>query len=334
MEALPLAVPPDLQSLSPEARALLLDVGQFTLDVIGIVEPTPFADLTSGVVSLIRSDWHGALISGAGVLPYVGDVAKLAKIPRYVNTVERSIQLAKTDAKFASMLRPLLTRLLSAIDRLPVERLAPVMRESLDRMRRKIDDFLGGLRVLSPLDRLTDDVLRRVFGSTKNVGVLPRRNVRTIVEFFDKHNVGSRNPAEWAELLKGIDLHAVEAVTVLRFKPGEMVAQYVETSRAANRQVGQWMVLARGAVSHRNIGLSAAGRQRKMYRVTHEVEVLRSKAAPAADHWTGAGAKPHTAVTVVNGQRTMKAAEQVGGGGDQYFLPQAWQFLQEVPAPK
>ena len=39
----------DIQALSPEARELLLDVGQFTLDIVGIFEPTPFADLTSGV---------------------------------------------------------------------------------------------------------------------------------------------------------------------------------------------------------------------------------------------------------------------------------------------
>ena len=40
----------DIQALSPEARELLLDVGQFTLDIVGIFEPTPFADLTSGVI--------------------------------------------------------------------------------------------------------------------------------------------------------------------------------------------------------------------------------------------------------------------------------------------
>jgi len=118
----------------------------------------------------------------------------------------------------------------------------------------------------------------------------------------------------------------------MRFEPGELVAQYVEPSRPANRQVGQWMVRAQAGVSHRNIGLSGAGRERKLYRVTQRVDVLRSKAAGAADHWTTGGARPHTAVTAIDGTRTMRSAEHVAGGGDQYFLPQAWNFLQEIPA--
>lgn len=69
-----------------------------------------------------------------------------------------------------------------------------------------------------------------------------------------------------------------------------------------------------------------------MFRVTQRVDVLRSKAAGAADHWTSSGAKPHTAVTVVDGTHVMRPAEQVSGGGDQYFLPRAWNVLEEVTA--
>lgn len=323
----------DLQSLPADKKDLLLDVGQFTLDIIGIVEPTPIADLTSGVVSLFRLDFTGAAISAAGIVPYVGDLAKLGKLPRYTATIERAIALARADAAFAGMLRPILAKLLAALDRLPVERLGPTVREAVDRLRRSIEGFAGGARALSHLDRMTDDLLRRVLGSTSNVGVLPRRNARVIVEFFDRYGVAGKDPAQWAELVRGIDLHAVEPVSVMRFQPGDLVAEYVETSRAADRQIGQWMVRAQGAVSDRQIGLSAAGRARKVYRVTQPVEVLRSKAAAAADHWTAAGAKPHSAVTVVDGRRVMKPAEQVAGGGDQYFLPQAWQFLVEVGSP-
>jgi hypothetical protein len=60
-------------------------------------------------------------------------------------------------------------------------------------------------------------------------------------------------------------------------------------------------------------------------------DVLRSQAAGAADHRTTGSARPHTAVTVADGKRVMRPAEQVAGG-DQYFLPQAWNFLLEVPA--
>ena len=48
----------------------------------------------------------------------------------------------------------------------------------------------------------------------------------------------------------------------------------------------------------------------------------------AADHWTTSGAKPHTAIVAEHGHRVMKAAEQVAGGGEQFFLPEAWKYLQ------
>ena len=194
----------------------------------------------------------------------------------------------------------------------------------------KAGEAANAASVVSRLDQLTDEMLRRIFGSTKNIGELPRRNVRTVVEFFDKYKV---DPAKWAELFKGIDLHAVEPVSVVRFKRGDLVLEYVEASRPANRQIGQWMVKAQGAVSHRNVGLSGAGRTPKVYRVSKEVEVLKSKAGPAADHWTKAGSKPHGAITVENGRRVRKPAEQVAGGGDQYFLPEAWNFLERVDVP-
>ena len=196
---------------------------------------------------------------------------------------------------------------------------------------------LGG-GATTRLDHLTDCVLRQVMGSTQNVGLLPRRNVRTAVEFFDKYNVDDGDLAKWVELLRGIDLHAVDPIRVLEFSPGELVAQYNEPNGTINEQgkqqqkykIGQWMIRAQKSVTHGNLGLSGDGRTLRVYRVTSVVEVLASKAASAADHWTKAGAKPHTAVTVEGGKRVMKDAQQVAGGGDQYFLPKAWNFLVDV----
>jgi hypothetical protein len=167
-----------------------------------------------------------------------------------------------------------------------------------------------------------------VLGSTRNVGVLPRRNVRTIVEFFEKHGVDGGDLDRWAGKIKGIDLHAVDPVSIAKFQPGEVVLQYVDSTRAAGRQVGEWMVKAQGGVGAGNLGLSDAGRQLQRFRVLTPVEALQSKAAGAADHWTTMGAKPHTAIVVEHGQRVMKPAEQVAGGGDQFFLPEAWKYLE------
>jgi hypothetical protein len=317
----------DIQALSPEARELLLDVGQLTLDIVGIFEPTPFADLTSGVISLSRGEFGAAAISVVAIVPYAGDLAKLGKIPRYVQTIERTVQAARKNEALARLVRPLLARLLSALDALPLDHVSQSGRVAIGRMRNAIDDFLGPSRMMSRAERLTEEMLTRVVGSTKNIGVLPRRNVRTIVEFFDKHKVDGGDLDKWAGKIKGIDLHAADPVSIVKFQPGELVLQYIDTTKPVGRQVGEWMVKYKGGVGAGNLGLSDAGRKLQRFRVMSPVETLKSKAAGAADHWTPSGAKPHTAIVVEHGQRVVKPAEQVAGGGEQFFLPEAWKYL-------
>ena len=320
-----------IDKLSPEKQELILDIGQFALDIIGIIEPTPFADLSNTVVSLFRKKWWDAGLTVVGVVPYLGDLAKLGKIPKYSKMIDRAVSLAKTDGAFAALLRPLFNKLKAALDRLPLNKIPDRYRASIEGLRRKIAEFLPASgKVYSRLDGLTDDVVKRVFGSVKNVGIIPRQNIRTAVEFFDKYNVGGKDPAQWAELLKGIDLHAAKPIEVVRFKPGELIGQYIERDRPAGRKIGQWMVKAQGAVSHRNLGLSGAGRNYKVYRVKEGVEVLKSKAATAADHWTMIGDKPDRIAKIDPNWGQLKSAEHVAGGGDQYFLPNAWDFLEEV----
>lgn len=318
----------DIQALSPEARELLLDLGQFTLDMVGIFEPTPFADLTSGIISLCRGEFAAGAISAIAIVPYAGDLAKLGKLPRYAQTVERTVQLARKNEALARLARPVLTRLLSALDALPLDRVSQSGRVAIGRMRDAIDEFLGPARMMSRAERLTDDMLKRVLGSTRNVGVLPRRNVRTIVEFFDKYNVDGGDLDKWAGKIKGIDLHAVDPVSVVKFQPGDLVLQYVDATRPVGRQVGEWMVRYKSGVGAGHLGLSDAGRRPQRLRVLQPVDTLKSKAAGAADHWTTQGAKPHTAVVVAQGRHVIKPAEQVAGGGEQFFLPAAWKYLE------
>lgn len=318
----------DIQALPPEERALLLDLGQFTLDIVGIFEPTPFADLTSGLISLGRGDAVAAAISVVSVVPYAGDLAKLGKLPGYVPVIERSVTMARQNAALGGLARPLLARLLSALDALPLDRVSPSGRLAIGRMRTAIDDFLGPTRLLSKAERQTEYILKHVLGSTRNIGVLPRRNVRTIVEFFDRHNVDAGDLDKWAAKIRGIDLHAVDPVSITTLHPGDVVLQYIDTGRAQGRQVGEWMVRYKGGVGARNLGLSDAGRRPQRFRVRSGVEVLQSKASGAADHWTTGGAKPHAAIVVEDGKRVMKAAEHVAGGGEQIFLPEAWKYLE------
>jgi hypothetical protein len=75
---------------SPRPSAMIsgLDKIQTTLDAVGVAEPTPFADGSNAVISLVRAATEpgrrkehlsNAAISAISVIPYVGDLAKVSK---------------------------------------------------------------------------------------------------------------------------------------------------------------------------------------------------------------------------------------------------------------
>ncbi len=135
---------------SREQQELMLDIAQFVLDIVGIFEPTPFADGSNALISLGRSDWWGAAMSAVSILPYVGDFAKLGKIPKYSRTINRAIELAKKDAKFADQIRPALQKLKGLLDDVPAGSLPDGLRQ--------IRDDLG--RFLRGAPRLTGPVAK------------------------------------------------------------------------------------------------------------------------------------------------------------------------------
>ena len=56
------------------------------LDYVGILDPTPGSDSASGVLSIIVGDYFDAGFSAfAALVPYVGDVSKLRKVPKLVD---------------------------------------------------------------------------------------------------------------------------------------------------------------------------------------------------------------------------------------------------------
>jgi uncharacterized protein len=141
------AVPNGAQpSVDDERGALLLDLTQMVLDIAGIIDPTPISDGVSGVISLLRGDWLGAGISVASMIPYIGDLAKAGKLPKLLKTVERAVEIATQDARFAERLRPVLEKLKGALDAVPLDRLPDAIREPLEAMKNKIDEFFSATR--------------------------------------------------------------------------------------------------------------------------------------------------------------------------------------------
>lgn len=134
-------------SLSREERELALDVVGLALDITGTFEPTPFSDLAGAALTTYRRDYRGAFLTLLGVIPALGDAAKLGKIPAYVKKVKRAIQLARNvrNAKFAALIWPILVRLGKHIDNLdvPLRHLPDSVSRSLRSLRDEIDEFAG-----------------------------------------------------------------------------------------------------------------------------------------------------------------------------------------------
>lgn len=120
-----------------ELRALALDVTQICFDLVGLVDPTPISDGASALISLGRGDWLGAFLSGVSMVPYVGDLAKAGKFPKYLKTVERAINLARESETAARLLRPAMNKLDEALSLLPQN-----IPNDLERLRQLVKRFL------------------------------------------------------------------------------------------------------------------------------------------------------------------------------------------------
>ena len=327
--------------LTPEQQEIALDVAQITLDIVGIIEPTPFADGTNALISLGRRDWLGAGLSGLGVIPYLGDLAKAGKLPGYAAKLRKAIDLARRDPKFAALLRPALERLKAALDAIPLDSLSPRLRDAVGTVKRPLDHYLGSAaaaRRATDLDALTKRLLlARGFGG--HVAPLVERNVRTVAEFLSKSGVEERR---MLDVLSGIDLH--KGVEVVTFAKGDLVAQAYDPVRG----MGAWYVKAGGGVGAESVGIAQGWRRTKVFRVKQPVEVLKSRAADVLDTWTPGAVSTRAGSQVgirkagtrvkldANGRidiadgRAKIVADPSGnaygvtarGGGEQFYFPQ------------
>jgi|GEM_PF-4649895 len=146
----------------PDLGKLSLDLTQMGLDIVGIFEPTPFADLTNTGISAFRGDWLSAGLSLAGVIPYIGDTAKLGKLGRWAKTVADAVDAAASNPAAREALEPALRKIADAIGSAPkaiMDNLPKEARDQLTAMKTKIDDLLR---------KSTDDVPTRGPGSPEH----------------------------------------------------------------------------------------------------------------------------------------------------------------------
>jgi hypothetical protein len=131
---------------------LALDIGQLILDITGILDPTPISDGTNALLSLARGRWFDAGINAVSIVPFLGDLAKSAKLPHYLETIHKAVRIAKTDRKWADVLRKLFLKLKIVLDKglkAAADKLPDAATRQLKALQEAVDDFLlpgGGMR--------------------------------------------------------------------------------------------------------------------------------------------------------------------------------------------
>ncbi len=135
----------------PQVREVALDLLGLALDLAGIVDPSPISDGSSALLSIARGNWFDAVISGASMVPYIGDLAKAGKLPKYMKSVEKAVALAKQSEEVAQKLLPAFRKLKEGLEFLPKG-----ANPHLDRLRSLVESFLKGRGAAAIAKRLPD----------------------------------------------------------------------------------------------------------------------------------------------------------------------------------
>lgn len=146
---------------APPSRAeLTADLAQLALDLAGIVDPFGVADGSNAIISVgraIGSAWGGefgqagghlgnGVLSVAGLLPILGDAAKLGKIGKWAQTVADAVAAVAHNPALRAAFEPSLRAIRDAVGKIPqgaLDKLPQGARESLERMKGQLDEFFG-----------------------------------------------------------------------------------------------------------------------------------------------------------------------------------------------
>jgi len=89
---------------------------------------------------------NAAGLSLLGVIPYIGDVAKLGKLGKWAQTVEDTISMTAKNSALAEKINPLLTKISDSIDAIPASvwnKLPESAQQTLSSVKQKIDDVVS-----------------------------------------------------------------------------------------------------------------------------------------------------------------------------------------------
>ena len=181
---------------------LRLDLLQLALDLLGIANPA--ADAASGVISLFRGDFFGAVTSAISIFP-IGDVVKLGRFGRHRATMERLLGLARqnpTLARLLQMFMRTLDDLISSIRGFMGDAPPAIFDEfiqNLDGIRRALQAYWRHVAKLRRIDRYGVGRVARELGSSGGQFLGHGGEVITVnrlVDMLEGASSGARRQAE------------------------------------------------------------------------------------------------------------------------------------------
>lgn len=151
---------PPQAAAPPDRVKLVADLTQMALDLTGIVDPTPISDGSNAIISAGRAigsmfggEWKEAgghlgngVLSAAGILPILGDAAKIGKIGKWAQTVADAVATVAHNPALRATFEPSLRAIRDAVASIPagvLDKLPSGARESIERMKGQLDEFFG-----------------------------------------------------------------------------------------------------------------------------------------------------------------------------------------------
>lgn len=144
----------------PSVATQIADLTQLALDLTGIVDQSGLSDGANAAISAGRAvgaavsgDFGEAgghlgngLLSAIGIVPLIGDAAKLGKLGKWAQTVSDAVATATRNPAARAALEPMLHEIHRAVKAIPqgaLDALPKSARESLEGMRGELDGLFG-----------------------------------------------------------------------------------------------------------------------------------------------------------------------------------------------
>lgn len=150
---------PNMESIRNE---MLLDLGQMGLDVAGIFDPTGVVDGANAIGYLLRGKIGDAIMTGVGIVPLLGDLAKAGKLGKFGRLLSNVVDMARHSPQFARAAETALGKLRDVFKSIPLDNLPAPIRDFVESTTRKLDDFFGARAARS----LTDDLANAGYRSS------------------------------------------------------------------------------------------------------------------------------------------------------------------------